>query len=313
MIITQATLDALRTQFTLGFDAAYQNTEVWHTKLASIIPSSAKSNTYGWIIDQTRMREWLGPRVALNLSEHEYVLTNKPFEATIELDRDDIEDDNLGLFASVTVPQLAEAARKHADELLADMLALNSGDGPVTFDGLQLFDDAHPTYDDAGTTYDNKFALALTADNVETVWETMASYTGQSGRPLLVRPTALIVPPQLYRPALEIMNASWTVKAQTNVAGAENVGAAAIDNVMKGWMEVIMIPELATDPTRWYCADLSKAMKPLIVQNRRPDQFVTRDNPADPKVFDQKKYSYGVDNRRNVGVSLPFLIATSKP
>lgn len=313
MIITQATLDALRTQFTLGFDAAYQATEVWHTKLATQVPSSAKSNTYGWVVDQTRMREWIGPRVALNLSEHEYVLKNKRYEATIELDRDDIEDDNLGLFANVTVPQLAEAARKHADELIADMLALNSGNGPLAFDGKNLFADDHPTFDAAGTTYGNKFSLSLCADNVEQVWETMTSYTGQSGRPLLVRPNALIVPPQLYRPALEIMNAAWIVKAQTNVAGSENVGGAAVDNVMKGWMEVIMIEEFASDPTRWYVADLSKAIKPLLVQNRRPDQFVSRDDPADPKVFDQAKFTYGVDNRRNVGVSLPFLIATSKP
>ena len=92
-----------------------------------------------------------------------------------------------------------------------------------------------------------------------------------------------------------------------------NTAAASIDNVLQGWADVLVIPELAGDPTRWYLADVSKPIKPLIYQSRRPDQFVSRDNPQDPKVFDQKKYTYGVDNRKNVGVSLPFLISTSKP
>lgn len=313
MLITQATLDALRVQFEMRFGEVYGATESWAPKLASVIPSAAAQNVYGWVAQQTKMREWIGPRQALNLAEHSYTLANKDYEATIELDRNDIEDDNLGLFTSVTIPQLAQAAKKHPDQLIKTVLQSNSGAGPLAFDGKNLFADDHPTFGTTTTTYDNLFTLALSADNVETVWETMTSYTGEDDEPLTVMPTALIVPPQLYRPALEIMNASVVARAVTNVAGAENVAAAAIDNVMKGWMEVIMIPELANDPTRWYVADLSKPLKPFIVQERRADQFVSRDSATDPKVFDQKKFTYGVDNRRNVGVSLPFLIATSKP
>jgi len=297
----------------MRYGEAYGATESWADKLATRIPSNAKQNTYGWVAQQVKLREWVGARTALNLAEHSYTLTNKSYEGTIELDRDEIEDDNLGLFTSVTIPQLAQAAKKHPDQLIKTMLQSNSGVGPTAFDSLSLFDDSHLTYDAAGNTYDNNFALGLSADNVEVVWETMSSYTGEDGEPLTVLPNALIVPPQLYRPALEIMNAAWIPKAVTNVAGTENVGAAAVDNVMKGWMDVIMIPEFANDPTRWYVADLSKPLKPIILQERRPDEFVSRDSPQDPKVFDQKKFTYGVDNRRNVGVSLPFLIATSKP
>jgi phage major head subunit gpT-like protein len=310
MIITTATLDALRVTFEKRFSEAYSATPNWGPELATEIPSASKENIYGWIAQQTKMREWVGPRVALNLKEHDYTLRNLDYEATIELDRNDIEDDNLGLFTSVTIPQLAQAAKKHPDQLLKTMLQSNSGAGPTAFDGRPLFDDSHPTFAGAGT-YDNNFAVALTADNFEANWAAMASYTGEDGEPLGVMPNKMIVPPQLRRTALAIVQAS-SLAVVIKESGA-NVAAASVDNVMKGWVDVIVVPEFANDPTRWYLADTTKAIKPLIIQNRRADQFVTRDNPQDPKVFDQRKFTYGVDNRRNVGVSLPFLISTSKP
>jgi phage major head subunit gpT-like protein len=303
MIITQASLNALRIQFEMRFGEVYGATEPWWPKVATEIPSGSKSNIYGWVAQSTLMREWVGPRVAVNLSEHSYTLVNKSYEATIELDRDEIEDDNLGMFTAVTIPQLAQAAKKHTDQLLKTALQSNTGLGPTAFDGLTLFHDAHPTYNGAGT-YDNKFALALTADNFNTNWAAMASYTGEDGEPLGVTPNLLIVPPQLKKTALEIMNASLV---------ANTAGTAGVENVLKGWADVLVIPELANDPTRWYLADVSKPMKPFVYQNRRPDQFVSRDSAQDPKVFDQKKFTYGVDNRKNIGVTLPFLISTSKP
>lgn len=308
MFITQATLDSLRTQFEMRFGEAYSATEPWWSKVATEIPSTAKSNTYGWLAQQVLLREWVGPRVALNLSERTYALENKSYEATIEVDRDDIEDDNLGMYNAVVIPQLAQGAAKHTDQLLVAMLQSNSAAGPTAYDGLSLFNDSHLTYGKTTTTYDNKFALALTADNFDTVWSAMTSYTGEDDQPLGVMPNLLIVPPQLKRTALEIMSSTTAAK----VFGS-NTAAASIDNVLQGWADVLVIPELAGDPTRWYLADVSKPIKPLIYQSRRPDQFVSRDNPQDPKVFDQKKYTYGVDNRKNVGVSLPFLISTSKP
>lgn len=301
MLITSANLNALRLDFERRFGEAYGATEPWWPKIATEIPSGAKSNIYGWTAQTTLMREWVGPRVAQNLSEHSYTLINKSYEATIELDRDEIEDENLGLFTRVTIPQLAQAAKKHTDQLIKTMLQSNAFAGPTGFDGVSLFNDAHPTYDSAGTTYDNLFAgTALSAANFNTVWSTMASYTGEDGQPLGIEPNLLIVPPQLKRTALEILNASLVANA---------AGTAGVENVLKGWADVLVIPELANAPTRWYLLDVSKPIRPLLYQNRRADQFVSRDNPQDPKVFDQKKFTYGVDNRKNVGVTLPFLIS----
>lgn len=297
MIITQANLDALRVTFGSQFAAGYGSAETWHERITTQIPSNSKSNTYGWVAQLLKMREWIGPRVAQNLSEHVYTLVNKSFESTVEVDRDDIEDDNLGIYSGIMMPQLGEAARKHPGRLIANMLQAN----PTSFDGSALFADAHTDFN--GGTYDNNFALALTADNFSTNWAIMTSYKGEDGEPLGVMPNLLIVPPQLKRVALEIVNATLTTG--TNVAGGTNV--------LQGWADVLVVPELANQPTTWYLADVSKAIKPCVFQMRRPVEFVARDNAADPKVFDMKKFTYGCEGRYNTGVSLPFLISKSVP
>ncbi len=302
MQIDSSTLDSLRTRFEGKFTGAYTGTEVWHDKIATTIPSDTKSNTYGWAALQSALREWVGSRVAMNLGEHSYVLANKKYEGTIELDREDIEDDNLGIFAAVTVPGLARAAAKHPDRLLKTLIQAN----PLAFDGKALFANDHPCYDAGANVYDNlDLATALDGAGVATAYAAMSSYIGEDGNPLEVTPNLLIVPPQLKRQALVVMQ-STTYALPGTIA---TVGSATVDNPLRGWMDVLVLPELANAPTVWYMADTTKPVKPFVYQLRDNAELVARINPEDPKVFDQDKFTWGVRMRANVGVSLPFLIS----
>ncbi|KAF1009064.1 MAG: hypothetical protein GAK28_00697 [Luteibacter sp.] len=51
----------------------------------------------------------------------------------------------------------------------------------------------------------------------------------------------------------------------------------------------------------WYLLDTSRALKPIIFQNRKDPQFVAKTNENDDNVFFRSEYVYGVDARRNVG------------
>lgn len=53
--------------------------------------------------------------------------------------------------------------------------------------------------------------------------------------------------------------------------------------------------------TPWFLMDTSRALKPLIYQNRKGAEFVAKDDPEDENVFHRKEYVYGVDSRCNVG------------
>lgn len=298
MIISHSSLDSLRVGFSGGFEKAYTETPTWWNKVATQVTSKHGIERYGWIAQSLAMRKWVGPRIARNLSEHKYELENDDWETTIEVDRNQIEDDNLEMYHSLFIPQMAVAAKKMPDVMVADLIVAN----PIAFDGKALFANDHPNYNATGsgaTTYDNLHALALDATNFNTVWSTMASIIGEDGRPLGVDGALLMVPPQLRKAGLEVVDAVTT-------GGGDS-------NVMRGWANLLVVPEFAANPDAWYVADVSKPIKPVFYQLRRAAQFVSRDSPTDPKVFDRKKFTYGADARGAAGVTLPFLIAKSDP
>lgn len=308
MELTPETLEALYTEFSLAFQAAYDSTEPWAPLLSTEVPSGTKSNTYGFVERLPKLREWTGPRVAHNLKSQAYTLQNRKFELTVEVDRDEIEDDDasLALYRQQVVPDFARQVKKHPDQLITELIAANTA---LAYDGKVLFAPDHVIGD---STYQNVWDLDLTEDNFNTVWSAMVGYKGEDGEPLGVMPNLLFHAPQLRKKAREVCGSDIVAKTILNVAGTENVAAAAVSNAVKGWVEPIMIPEWAGSPTRWIVADTTKAIKPFVHQVRRTGNFVARDRIDDPKVFDLSKFTYGTDNRCAVGITLPWLIARGK-
>lgn len=56
--------------------------------------------------------------------------------------------------------------------------------------------------------------------------------------------------------------------------------------------------------TAWYLMDCSRAIRPVIFQERKKPNFVSKTNDTDDNVFDRDEYVYGVDSRCNVGFGL---------
>ena len=68
-------------------------------------------------------------------------METKDWEATIEVDRNDIEDDQLGFYNPI-VAALAEEARKHPEKLVADLMV--GGFSTACYDGQNFFATTHP-------------------------------------------------------------------------------------------------------------------------------------------------------------------------
>jgi phage major head subunit gpT-like protein len=51
----------------------------------------------------------------------------------------------------------------------------------------------------------------------------------------------------------------------------------------------------------WFLLDTSRAIRPIIFQNRKSPNFVAKTAETDDNVFHSKEFVYGVDARRNVG------------
>lgn len=219
MIVNQANLAGIYKTFNTVFNNALDMvTNMWPL-VAMETPSTGRSVDYKWLGEFPMMREWLGDRVIKDLSGYHYEITNKDYEATVEVDRNDIEDDQIGVYTPM-IQGLANAAKVHPDILVFALLA--AGFDTTCFDGQYFFDVDHPVN---GASVSN--------------------YGGGSG-------------------------------------------------------------------AAWYLLDLSRPIKPLILQIRKRPQFVAMDRPDDENVFMRKKFRYGVDDRKNVGFGLWQLAYGSK-
>lgn len=306
MQVTPSGLQSIYFNLRLAFQEGFSRPPLWWKELATEMPSTTRENRYAWMSRIPRLREWIGERMLRNVAANVYALPNKDFEDTIAIDRNDIEDDNLGVFA----PQasgLGEAAALWPQDILTTALQNGAASSVLGYDGQPFFNASHPISPTGlvSGTFSNLFtSSALTAANYEANRAAMMAYGGEDGKPLAIVPNALIVPPQLGPTARRIVEAEIV----SSVFGS-NTAAAGVTNVNKGTARVIEIAELAGDATTWYLADLSKGIKPLIFQNRQAPRFVALTNPTDSNVFFQKKFIYGVDTRGNAGVALPFLMA----
>lgn len=56
--------------------------------------------------------------------------------------------------------------------------------------------------------------------------------------------------------------------------------------------------------TAWYLLDLSRAIRPFILQRRKEAEFVAMDQATDEVVFTNRMFRYGVDDRKAVGYGL---------
>ena len=144
-INTDQTLNLLRTTVRGEFKNAFleANANSVYKKLVTEIPSSTKSNTYGWLSKFPQMREWAGDRVVKDMSESSYQIANKKYEATLEVDRTDIEDDNLGQYPMIA-RSMAQEASDFLDREVAKLIA--QGFENTCYDGQHFFDEEHPVY-----------------------------------------------------------------------------------------------------------------------------------------------------------------------
>lgn len=303
MIINNTTLEFLYKSANLSYQGAYDVAPTWHEQIASVVPSSSRINLYAWAKKVPALSEFLGERKISNLEGRSYELINKKYQVTIGVDRDDVEDDQLGMYA-MQFQQLGDEAKKWPDNLLAEVIMAGASTVEA-FDGQTFFNTSHPVdvSDSSKGTYSNNLtSTPLTAANYATARATMRSYVSENGKSMNVMPNLLVVPPALETTALQIINGDLTAAAV-----GTNAATGGATNVLRNSAKVLVLNELASDPTTWYLMDVSKPIKPFVFQMRRAPEFVSMVDPANPEVWKHEQFFYSVTARGAAGVGLPFL------
>lgn len=163
MLINRANLNSLYTGFSAAFQGAFNGVQPMYSRVATTVPSTTSENEYGWLGEIPQFREWLGDRVINSIADHGYAIKNKSYELTIGVNRDNIEDDNLGIYTPM-FQQMGDSAAKFPDQLVWPFL--KNGFSTECYDGQNFFDSDHPVLDAKG----NENSVSNFTDGASTPW-----------------------------------------------------------------------------------------------------------------------------------------------
>lgn len=303
MIINKNTVDGL-----------FQNLNVrWQEGLTGYVPewqkiamkesSTSASELYTWYGRNPAMKRWVGEKTIKSLKAYQYTLTNEDFEATIEVDRNDIKDDRLGGYGT-QAQQFGQSAAELPDTLILDEAANNVFVNEC-YDGQPFVDTDHPMENSDGsvTVVSNKVTPALSSAteaaaiaSLGLAMTTMQGFLDTEGKPLKRKPTTLMVPPALMYVALKLATHEFLTDGS--------------ENPFRGMIEVFVNRSL-TDTAAWYVLDTSGIYKPFVLQEREPAHFVSMTDPNSENVFSRKKFLFGNEGRATSGYSFWQLIVGS--
>ena len=219
MLINAASMQGLFRSFNVSFNKGMISAPSDYRSISMIAPSGTFEETYAWLGQFPRMREWIGPRVVQKLLLHGYTIRNRDFEDTKEVDRNVIADDRYGVYGPI-FQEMGRSAAELPDELIFGLLT--SGFSTSCYDGQNFFDTDHPVGDG--------------------------------------------------------VNVPQTFVANTDPAPGNGPG--------------------------WYLLDTSRAIKPLIYQERQAPILVRKDREDDDNVFFDRSFLYGTHARGNAGFGL---------
>ncbi|WP_298034470.1 Mu-like prophage major head subunit gpT family protein [uncultured Desulfovibrio sp.] len=142
-VITAALLSALKTTYSRVFEEAKSKAPTQWARVATLVPSGNASNTYGWLGQFPKLKEWVGARVYKDIKEHGYTVVNKKYEASVKVPRTAFEDDSLGVYTPLFA-EMGYAAATHPDEIVFGLL--KNGIANDCYDGKKFFAVDHPVY-----------------------------------------------------------------------------------------------------------------------------------------------------------------------
>lgn len=287
MLVNKGTIQAAFTSLLTLFNNAFSGTPSNWGKIAMKVPSTTGQNDYAWLSRFPKMRRWIGEKNIKSLAAYKYSIANEDFEATVEVNRNDIEDDNLGIY-STQAQSAGQAAAQLPDDLVFEVV--NAAFTKLGPDGQFFIDTDHlvngVSVSNKGTKALSNATLAAAMASYGAARTSMLSMKDDEGQPLKVSPNILLVPPALETVANLLMTAD---KLNDNSP-----------NPYKGQCTVVMDSRL-TSATAWFLLDTTQPVKPFVYQERKAPVFVQQTDPQADDVFNRKVFKFGVEARAAAG------------
>jgi phage major head subunit gpT-like protein len=238
MIINRNNLEAVFLNLKTTFNKAFEEAPSIWQQTTMLVPSGSAVSNYNWLSRFPKMREWIGDKVVKSLEAFKYAITNKDWEATIAVDRNDLEDDQLGIYAPMA-QEAGYSAKQLPDEI--DATLKNNAFAALCYDGQYFYDTDHPV---AGASVSNKGTAALLATTTANAAASygaartaIMTFKDDEGRPLALIPDLLEVPPALEATARLICESDKLTDDSPNP--------------YKGTARVLVNPRLTSSTASW--------------------------------------------------------------
>lgn len=292
-----AVLTGYRATFHRDFDAAAGG-QLWRD-LAMPIPSTKRTESHSWLGTVPKMQNVTrGPMHFDSLNAYSYSLENQLYKAGFEVERQEYEDDALGLIQP-RVQQLGPEAARHPGELIFDLFE----SGGLAFDAVAFFADtrvlgASANIDNivAGAYGDGtvgQFQAGLAAGRAA-----MRAFQDDKGRPMNLTPNVLVVPPALEQTAFQACNANQGTITQPVIPATQDGAIRAA-----GFL-ILVNPQLSTVDD-WYMFHTRSALKPFMHQTRLAPRLEGITNPETESGIVRDRFIYTVRARYTVGYGDP--------
>lgn len=293
MILGAESLSALFTGLRAIFNEAVEGTEdPAIERLLEKVPSVNAAENYpvGALLGD--LEEVLDEVTITNIGAWIQKVDNKTFARAVQVRRDDIADDNIGVYRG-PVRALGRRAALYPLRLAAETLLAGLDDDWI--DEHPVFYAADRLWPVGDITWNNRNDVALTADNFDAAVLALETRNDPAGAPLGLGADLLVCGPQ-NRAAAETI-----VELERTAAGASNRHYKKAD--------LLVLKRFAASEA-WFVMD-TEPMKPLVLQDREPAEFTAKEDPNSDDAFYRERYAYKGRRRCAVAVLAPWLIQAS--
>jgi phage major head subunit gpT-like protein len=283
MLVNKTSLSAIFTGLKTIFNNALKaQPGNWQATAMEVISNTAGED-YAWLSRFPKMRKWVGDKHVKSLEAGKYYKKNEDWETTIAVKRNDIDDDNLGIYNNQA--QMAGESAGELHDIIVDDLKANAFT-ETGIDGQYFYDTDHSVN---GASVSNKGTAALSAATLAAALasygegrEAIMKFTDEEGMPLRLIPDTLEVGPQLEAVAKILLTAE---KLQDDTP-----------NPYRDTAKLLINPTFTDN--RWLLHVTSKqSVKPFIVQMRKRPVFVSQTSEENDDVFNKAEYKFGAEAR----------------
>jgi len=254
------------------------------------VASKSNKEKYGWLGNVPQLKEWLDERQLNGVADYDYEIPNKDYEATIQVDRNAVEDDQLGAI-KMRISDLAVRAKQHPRKLLIELIEAGTTD--LCYDGQAFFSTSHVD-GKSGTQSNLLTGTGTTVAQVEADFDAalvkFGTYKDDQGEPWNdgELDLTIVAPPQM-RSVFEKLFMSDFISSSSNTK--------------KGAVKKIIYSSRLTSANDWYLFNTKGSVKPFIMQERKAPVFNGLEGASD-RGFMSKRYVYGIDYRVGFGYGL---------